>query len=82
MERKKDPGLKPLDSIGFIQGLKPPAPSEKAKTGLLWEKGVEGPGRVGSSGFFALEKRAQNDGKNRQRRRTGTGNNKMRGGLH
>jgi hypothetical protein len=27
MERKKDPGLKPLDSMRLIQGLKPPAPS-------------------------------------------------------
>jgi hypothetical protein len=39
---KKDPGLKPFDSMRFIQGAEAPCSLRKAKAELLWEKGVEG----------------------------------------
>jgi len=37
VRRAKSPGLKPLDSIVHIQGAEAPAPSERAKTGVIAE---------------------------------------------
>jgi hypothetical protein len=64
---KKDPGLKPLDSIGFIQGLKLLAPSEKGKGGaFVGERG----GRSRSGGVH----RGSSRSKDALRMTAGTGN--------
>ena len=60
---------------GWIQGLKAPAPSETRDSGgeqtraILWEKGWRVEVMRAVSGSFALERRAQDDGKNRQSQR-------------
>jgi hypothetical protein len=35
LEQKKDPGLKPIDSIGLIQGDESPCSLRKTKTGVF-----------------------------------------------
>jgi len=68
------PWLKPQFNQAAFRGLKPPAPSGKRQRHVHCICGRKGRAvgmGASSSGSFALERRAQDDSKNRQRRNAG-----------
>jgi len=64
--------------VGVFEGCDAKFFCREKGAGFCGRKGRTVGAGWGSSGFFALERRAQNDGKNRQRRRTRTGNGRNR----